>query len=143
MDINVYPTIKQGLDEHFKALYDQKKITKSYNPVVVGFEPSKPTYPMLIIEEIRNKPRGDFRGRLETVADLGYKVDIYAKTSGSISKQDIARSISKNSNDYLTCIGLRQVSWNVKSNDGVNGDLYHIFIMYSANYLEQRQTILI
>lgn len=143
MDINVYPAIKQGLEEHFTALFEQKKITKSYNPVVVSFEPSKPTYPMLKIAESRNVPYDNFRGRLETVASLGYKVDIYAKTSGSISKMDIARVIAKHCNDYLTCIGLRQVSWNYIENDGVNGDLYHIIIMYSADYFEQRQTILI
>lgn len=143
MDINVYPTIKDGLKGHFSALYEQKKITKSYNPNIVGFEPSNPTYPMVKISESRNVPYDNFRGRLETVANLGYKVDIYAKTSGSITKQDIARSIAKNCNDYLTCIGLRQVSWNEVQNDGVNGDLYHIIVMYSGAYFEQRQIILI
>ena len=143
MDINIYPRIKQGLKEYFAELFEKNTFTKSYNPEVVGFEPAKPTYPMLKIDESRNKPYDNFYGLRETVADLGYKVDIYAKTSGSISKQEIARTIAKHANDYLTCVGLRQVSWNYVENDGVNGDLYHIIIMYSASYLEQRQTILI
>ncbi|MGN0960779.1 MAG: hypothetical protein ACI4PF_01105 [Christensenellales bacterium] len=143
MDISVEPAIQQGLQEHFTALYEQKKITKSFYPAIVGFEPSKPTYPMLKIAESRNVPYANFSGRLETVASLGYKVDIYAKTSGSITKKQIARQIAKDCNDYLTCIGLRQVSWNYIENDGVNGDLYHIIIMYSANYWEQRGRILL
>ena len=143
MDISIYPSIKQGLKGYFSKLFDEKVFSKSYNPEIVGFEPAKPTYPMLKIDESRNKPYENYRGFRETVADLGYKVDIYAKTSGSISKQEIARTIAKHANDYLTCIGLRQVSWNYVENDGVNGELYHIIIMYSAPYLEQRQTILI
>lgn len=143
MDINVYSAIKQGLIEHFATLFEQGVFTKSYSPAIVGYEPSKPTYPMLVIAEPRNIPNDNFRGRLETVANLGYKVDIYAKTSGSLAKDDIARTILKHSNDYLTCIGLRQVSMNTIPNDGKNGDLYHIIVMYNANYHEQRQTILI
>lgn len=143
MDINVYPAIKQGLIEHFATLFEQGAFTKSFYPAIVGYEPSKPTYPMLKIQEIRNIPNDSFRGRLETVANVGDKVDIYAKTSGSIAKDDIARTILKHCNDYLTCIGLRQVSMNVIENDGQNGDLYHIIVMYNANYFEQRQTILL
>ena len=139
MDINVYDYIKQGLKDHFSAL----KLTKSYNPTVVGFEPSKPTYPLVIIDESRNAPNESFRGRLETVANLGYKVDIYAKQQVGVSKQDVARKIANYCNEYLTCIGLKQISWNAISNDGLEGDLYHIIIMYSANYFENRQTILI
>lgn len=139
MDIQIYDDIKQGLKDHFNAL----NLSKSYNPSIVGFEPSKPTYPMVKIQESRNVPDERFRGRLETIANLGYKVDIYAKQQVGISKQDVARKLAKHCNDYLTCIGLRQVSWNEIENDGQNGDLYHIIVMYNANYFEQRQTILL
>lgn len=139
MDIQVYDSIKQGLKDHFKGL----NLTKSYNPSVVGFEPSNPTYPMVKIDESRNTPYESFRGRLETVADLGYKVDIYAKQQVGVSKQQVARTIAKYADDYLKCIGLRQVSWNYIENDGQNGDLYHIIIMYSAPYFEQKQRILL
>lgn len=139
MDIEVYDSIKKGLEEHFNSL----NLSKSYKPAVVGFEPSKPTYPMVKIQEIRNVPDSRFYGRLETVANLGYKVDVYAKQQTGVSKQDVARKLAKLNNDYLTCIGLRQVSWNEFENDGVNGDLYRVTIMYNTNYFEQRQTILI
>ena len=88
-------------------------------------------------------PDSRFYGRLETVANLGYKVDIYAKQQTGVSKQEVARKLAKYCNDYLACIGLRQVSWNEIENDGIDGALYHIIVMYNANYLEQRQTILI
>lgn len=143
MDINVYPEIKKGLKEHFASLFEQGVFTKSFNPDVVAYEPAKPNYPILKIGESRNQPLTNYRGKLETVASLGYKIDIYAKTSGSIAKDEIARTIAKHANDYLTCIGLRQVSWNYIENDGQNGDLYHIIIMYNAPYWEQRQKILI
>lgn len=139
MDIEIYDSIKQGLSEHFKAL----NLSKSYNPTVVGFEPSKPTYPLIKIQESRNVPIDGFRGRLETVANLGYKVDIYTKQQVGVSKQDVARKLMKHCYDYLTCIGLRLVSSNEIENDGQNGDLYHIILMFNANYFEQRQTILI
>ena len=139
MDIQVYDTIKQGLKDYFKGL----NLSKSYNPAVVGFEPSNPTYPMVKIQEPRNLPVEGFRGRLETVANLGYKVDIYAKQQVGVSKQDVARKLMKYCYDYLACIGLRLVSQNEIENDGQNGDLYHIILMFNANYHEQRQTILI
>ena len=143
MDINVYPAIKSGLETHFDSLFEAKTISKTYKPAIVGFEPTNPTYPMLKIEEIRNTPYADFRGNRETIASLGYKVDIYAKQKVGVSKQDVARNIAKYANDYLTCIGLKQMSWNTIPNDGTNGDLYHIIIMYSTSYFEQRKTILI
>ena len=139
MDIEVYDSIKKGLEEHFNSL----NLSKSYKPAVVGFEPSKPTYPMVKIQEIRNVPDSRFYGRLETVANLGYKVDVYAKQQTGVSKQDVARKVAKHCNDYLTCKGLRQVSWNEFENDGVNGDLYRVTIMYNTNYFEQRKTILL
>lgn len=139
MDIEVYDSIKEGLEEHFNSL----NLSKSYKPAVVGFEPSKPTYPMVKIQEVRNVPDSRFYGRLETVANLGYKVDVYAKQQTGVSKQEVARKLAKHCNNYLTCIGLRQVSWNEFENDGVNGDLYRVTIMYNTNYFEQRKTILL
>lgn len=139
MDIQIYEDIKQGLKSHFKDL----NLSKAYNPAVVGFEPSNPTYPMVKIQEPRNVPFESFRGRLETIANLGYKVDIYAKQQVGVSKQDVARKLMKYCNDYLTCIGLRLVSSNEIENDGQNGDLYHIILMFNANYFEQRKTILL
>lgn len=143
MDIEIYDTIKSKLQDFLHSNEYIKSFMKSKTyDFVVGYEPSTPKYPYVKFSEIRNNPNPQFRGRLETVADLGYKVDIYAKTINKSSKQDIARKIMKLVSDYLTCIGLRQVSMNIVENDGMNGDLYHIIIMYSADYFEQRKMLI-
>ena len=139
MDIEVYEVIKQGLKDYIASL----SLPKSYDPTIVGFEPAKPTYPLVIIEEVGNLPVDGFEGSLETIANLRYKLDIYAQQKVGVSKQEAARKIARYCDEYLKCIGLKQVSWNTISNDGSNGELYHIMIMYSANYFEQKQTILI
>ena len=141
MDIEVYGEIKKGLESHLKGL----NLPKSFNPSVVSIEPSKPTYPLVIFEEVRNVPYNNnaVRTLRQNISNLGYRADIYAKQSGSNTKQEIARKIAKHCDEYLTvCVGLRQVSWNTISNDGLNGDLYHIIIMYSAPYWEQRKKFL-
>lgn len=143
MDISVYPTIKQGLKDHLESLeyVNSFRKRKKYD-FVVGFAPSEPTYPYVKIQEPRNVPVDGFRGKLEKISNLGYKVDIYAKTIKPESKQDIARNIMKLCNDYLTCIGLKLVSYNEVENDGLEGDLYHIILMFNANYWENRGNIL-
>lgn len=144
MDIEIYPAIKNGLKGHLTAQnYIKQFMGKGKYEFVVGYEPTKPKYPYVKFAEIRNVPNESFRNPLYTIANLGYRVDVYAKIDGELQKDEIARQIAKLYNDYLICIGLRQVSWNYVENDGLNGDLYHIIIMYSTNYDEQRQRILI
>lgn len=137
MDIEVFGKIKQGLEEHFENL----ELSKDLKPDVVEFEVSNPKYPLIIINEIRNIPNESFNNRYQTVANLGYKIDIYAKTK-VLSKQEIARKLAKYCDEYLKCIGLKQVSWNIFNNDGNNGELCHIILMYNGNYFEQRQKII-
>lgn len=144
MDIEIYPAIESGLKRHLTAQnYIQRFMARGEYEVVVGYEPTTPKYPYVKIIEVGNVPNGEFNHPLYTIANLRYKVDIYAKIEGSLGKDEVARNIAKLCNDYLTRIGLRQVSWNAIENDGLNGELYHIIIMYSANYDEQRQRILI
>lgn len=135
MEIELYDNIKKGLQDHIKSL----NLSKSYNPSVVGFEPSEPKYPLVIIDEVNNVPYQNMRSFRQTVSDKSYRVDIYAETKGSISKQEIARTIMKHCNDYLAGIGLKQVSMNTFAMDGTNGKLYHIVLMYSARYFENKQ----
>lgn len=135
MEIELYPTIKEGLQEHIKSL----NLSKSYNPSVVGFEPSSPTYPLVVIDEIGNPPYQNMRNPMQTVRDMSYRVDIFAETKGSISKQEIARTLMKHCDEYLTCIGLKQISMNTFGNEGTNGKLYHIVLLYSARYFENKQ----
>ena len=135
MEIELYEKIKNGLQDHIKSL----NLSKSYNPSVVGFAPSEPKYPLVIIDEVNDAPHLNMVSFRQIVSDKSYRVDIYAETKGSISKQEIARTLMKHCNDYLTCIGLKQVSMNTFANDGTNGKLYHIVLMYSARYFENKQ----
>ena len=135
MEIELYEKIKKGLQDHIKSL----DLSKSYNPSVVGFAPSEPKYPLVVIDEVNNAPYLNMSSFRQIVSDKSYRVDIYAETKGSISKQEIARTLMKHCNDYLTYIGLKQVSMNTFANDGTNGKLYHIVLMYSARYFENKQ----
>ena len=76
MEIELYDNIKNGLQDHIKSL----KLPKNQNPDVVGFEPSSPKYPLIIIDEIANNPYQNMRNNLQTVSDKSYRVDIYAET---------------------------------------------------------------
>ena len=139
MDIQIYEDLK----ECFKKYFANLNLPKDYNADIVEYEPANPKYPFVKFVEIRNVPYEEYRGRLETVANLGYRVDVYAKTTNKTSKSTIARTLAKHCDDFLVgCKRLRQVSWNAIENDGVNGDLYHIIITYSAPYFEQRRKIL-
>ena len=135
MQIELYDEIKKGLQDHFANL----DLSKSYKPSVVGFEPSSPSYPLIIIDEVDNTPYQNMSHYRQTVASVSYKVDIYAKTSGSITKQAIARTLAEHCNAYLKCINLKQVSYNAFPNEGTNGAIYHITLMYSARYFENKQ----
>lgn len=135
MQTELYDDIKKGLQEHFASL----TLSKSYKPSVVGIEPSSPTYPLIIIDEADNTPYQNMDNFRQTVASVSYKVDIYAETKGSITKQQIARTIMKHCDGFCRCAGLKQVSMNTFPNEGTNGKLYHIVLMYSARFFENKQ----
>lgn len=145
MEIELYDKIKEGLKNHIDGLnlqfpYRPKPKTKGGEvETVVEYEPSSPNYPYIQIVEVGNPPYKNYRSPLETVSDKSYRVDIYAKTQGEIPKSKIARTLMKHCDDYLTCIGLKQISMNPFTNDGTNGELYHIVLMYSARYFENKQ----
>lgn len=135
MQTELYDEIKKGLQEYFANL----ELSKAYKPSVVGFEPSSPNYPLIVIDEVDNTPYQNMSNYRQTVASVSYKVDIYAKTSGSITKQTIARALAEHCNNYLKCIKLKQVSYNAFPNEGTNGSIYHITLMYSARFFENKE----
>ena len=136
MQTELYDKIKEGLQDHFANL----NLTEAYNPKkIVGFEPSSPTYPLIVVDEVDNTPYQNMSNYRQTVASVSYKIDIYAKTSGSITKQTIARELAKHCDNYCKCINLKQVSYNAFPNTGTNGAIYHITLMYSARYFENKQ----
>lgn len=135
MQTELYEEIKKGVQNYFASV----PLTKSYKPSIVGFAPSSPTYPLIVIDEVDNTPYQHMTHARQTVASVSYKIDIYAETKGNISKQQIARTLMKHCDDYCKNIGLTQVSMNAFANDGTNGKLYHIILMYSARFFENKQ----
>ena len=131
MNIKVYEDIKTNLEKFM--------IDKGYSGKIVGFAPNQPNYPLIIIKEIRNVPFEKYNKLIETIANLSYRIDIYAKQIENKSKEDVARELAFNCNEFMTKnVGLFQNSWNIVDNDGQNGELYHIIIIYSRKYFEQR-----
>ena len=145
MEIELYDKIKEGLKNHIDSLalefpYKPKPKTKGGEvEMVVEYEPSSPNYPYIQIVEVGNSPYQNMSHIRQTVRDMSYRVDIYAKTQNGVLKSKIARTLMKHCDEYLTFIGLKQISMNPFTNDGTNGELYHIVLMYSARYFENKQ----
>lgn len=138
MDITVYDKILEALKEFNTSLGAQ-----NYGNVVVGTAPSNPTYPLTVFDEIQNDPyRRTNITPLDRVDNLGYELNIYAKTKGKIDKQTIARELAKELDDFLTnTMGLRQLSMNPVPNVN-DSSIYRINLRYTAKYFENRATIL-
>jgi hypothetical protein len=132
MNIGVYDDILEGL----KA-YNEQHSAENYGNAVVPYASSSPTFPLTIFDEIRNMPTRH-NSCHDKVSSLGYKVEIYAKTKGNITKQTIARKIAKLIDDFLSgIVGLKQVSFN--ANPLINdASIYQIIITYENSYHENR-----
>lgn len=145
MEIELYDKIKEGLKSYLDGLnlqfpYKPKpKKTGGEVEMVVEYEPSSPNYPYVQIVEIGNPPYQNMQHARQTVRNMSYRVDIYAKSNNDIKKSTIARTLMKYCDEYLTHIGLKQISMNPFTSDGTNGDLYHIVLVYSARYFENKQ----
>lgn len=134
MDIVVYDLILNDLKEYNDSL------DNNYGNTIVSF-PSIKTFPHTVFDEIRNVAVSNHTGPIDRVASLGYRVDIYAKNKGEISKQTIARYLAQKVNTYLTSIGLLQVSFNVSELEN-DASIYHIIMTYSGNLLENRRKLI-
>lgn len=136
MDIQVYEDILGGL-----VAYNDN-LAENYGNLVVPTSPTEPTYPLTVFEEIRNIPMRSYNTCYDRVASIGYRVDIYAKSKGDITKQTIARRLAKDIDSYLTNnVGLTQVSWNVSELEN-DSSVYHIIMTYVADLHENRRRIL-
>lgn len=133
MDIQVYENVFDGLVEY------NEKIGKPYNNTVAHFETAKPQYPLTIIEEIRNVANRSYNTCYDRISSIGYKIDVYAKTKGAISKQTIAREIAHKVDKYMTdYVGLSRISYNVEE-IGTDKAIFHIIMTYSGNLHENRR----
>ena len=138
MDINAYSEMYQGLNN-----YMTQNISKCHNAKLVHFPATTPTYPYVVFDEIRNIQGGLSFGDIpDNVSNLGYKVNIYAKTKGSKSKLDIARDVAQCVDEYCTNIGLRRVSYGQDPRIA-DSELYGVIITYNANFYDNRRQIII
>lgn len=125
MDILAYEHLKQGLRNY------NEMVGKPHGNVIVSYPTENSTYPLTVFDEIRNIDNLV----AEQVSSVGYRVDIYAKTKGSVDKQTIAREIAYQVNKYLTSIKLKRISYNANPQENDNS-LYHIIMTYSGNLYE-------
>ena len=132
MDILTYEYVKQGLEDY------NEQIGKPYGNVIVSYPTTNSTYPHTVFDEIRNVANPNYNSCYERLASVGYRVDIYAKTKGSITKQIIARKIAQEVDEYLTNVGLTRVSFNVSEIEN-DSSIYHIIMTYSGNLQENRR----
>lgn len=135
MDITTYDNILDGLKAY------NEKAERPYGNSIVSIPTAKPTYPYTIIDEIRNISVPSLNGLIDKVSRVGYKVDIYAKTKGNVTKQTIARRIAQVVDEYLTGIGLFRESYNIFVTE-VDGSIYHIIMVYTGVVNEYRRNLI-
>lgn len=135
MDILAYDYILAGLKDY------NNNLDKNYGNVVVSYPSTNPTYPYTVFDEIRNVANRNYNTPYDKVASVGYRVDIYAKTKGNVTKQEIARYIAQQADKYLSNIGLLQVSYNVSELEN-DSSIYHIIMTYSGNLYENRRKLI-
>ena len=132
MDILTYEYLKEGL----KAYNEQNG--KPYGNTVVGKATKNPTYPLTILNEIRNVST-DLNSDYDRVASVGYSVKIEAKNKGTkVENQTIAREVAQFINRYIEYYNLKRISYN--ENPSVNDDsFYEVIMTYSGNLHENRR----
>lgn len=132
MDILAYEEVLQGLKEY------NSNATQNYGNTIVRTPPTSPIYPLTVFTEIRNVANTNYNSRFDRVASVGYRADIYAKTKGNITKDEIARKIAKIVDDYLSCIGLTRISFNISELEN-DSSIFRIIMTYSGNLHENRR----
>lgn len=134
MDILIYENLLQSLKKF-------NETQKNYGNEIVRLPPTNPVYPLTIFTEIRNVANPNYNTCFDRVASVGYRLDIYAKTKGNITKDRIAREIAELMDRYLTNIGLLRVSFNISELEN-DSSIFHIIMTYSGNVSEYRKILI-
>ena len=132
MDILAYENLYNGLKDYNDSVKENRGNT------IVKTPPKNPEYPLTILSEIRNVANTSYNSNFDRVASVGYRVDIYAKKKGNITKDTIAREVAYLVDKYLTGVGLTRISFNISElvNDS---SIYQIIMTYSGNLHENRR----
>lgn len=130
------------LEFYDKLFSDFKEFMKNYNSkiAVVETAPKEPTYPLVILDEIRNTPTYSVRVGNQVVSSLGYQFDIYAINTGTKKNKQIAREIAEKIDYFMwTLNGIRRTSFNPINNIDGGSQLYRITMVYSPQYYENKK----
>lgn len=135
MDILASDLIYNGLKEFIASRGNP------YGCSVVDEEPYEPTYPLIIISEIRNTANPSYNTPFEQISSIGYSLNIYAQTMGEISKKQIARELAKLADEYMSAINLLRSGF---VPDGLVRDnsLHRIIATYVGNLHENTRRII-
>ncbi len=136
---------QEAFESAFAGLVEyNNKLAENYGNDVVCITPQFGTsqiisYPLSIFKEIRNVPLASFNNIRERVANVGYRLDVFAKDKGTkFTKLKVARDLAVWLDEFLTdTVGLTRVSYN--ENDLVeDGAICHIIMTYAGNFSETR-----
>lgn len=129
--------------EFYDKLFDAvKEFISNYNSKISvnHYAPANPTYPLVVLKEIRNTPSYSTRVGKQVVASLGYQFDIYSTTVGNKTQQKVAREIAERIDYFMwTLNNISRTSYNEFENADGNGKLYRVTIVYSPQYYENKK----
>lgn len=135
MDIQLYDDIFKSFEEYYKKVDE-------FDTAISPYPTTDTTYPLIVLEEIRNVADQRFNTCFNRVSSVGYKVDIYAKDIGEYDKQSIARQMAKWADNFLTnYVGLTRVAF-VPENLVNDASQYRITMTYNGTFFENRRRIL-
>ena len=140
MDITVYDKLYEALDIVLKKFNTES----GYNVGLVPIHPATPQYPLVVFEEIRNQPQTVYYSSREEISSLGYSVNIYAKSKGKETNQQICRKIMQVITDFFQKkIGLRLISNNpAPPSVGTQSELYRIVLVFQGIYFENNEYLI-
>lgn len=149
MDITVYDKLYEALETALNEFNTKSGFKAQISP----YAPDEPKYPLIILTEVRNQPKTHFYSRRERVSSLGYRIDIFAKTTpvtkqGTktkvvVNKQQICRQLMQFITDFMQMnIGMNLISKNEFDSVGTQGELYQITLVFQQNYFENKEYFL-
>lgn len=145
MDITVYDKLYEALEIALNEFNNKS----GFKANISSYSPDEPKYPLIIFTEVRNQPISRYTNYRDEISSLGYRVDIFAKTSvitlpnktkTTKNKQQICRNLMEFVVDFLQYkIGLRLISNNPFDSVGTQGELYQIVLVFQQNHNDKRE----
>lgn len=88
-------------DEMYKYARDYIKENSKYSPSVLKDTPASISFPLVIIEQIKDDLYSENLDKTDQRFYLGYQIEIYTKNKSTIAKQTIANELIKLINDVF------------------------------------------